>query len=217
MLFATYLYLPGDPTGEAIQLLDLAALPTLADYYVRLLGLPWSHAASLVWFGRIVGCIVLGASILTLFHCMILRRSIGRLERIGLALLLFSLLAIAMVAVGRWYWTQDRPVSVRYTIYVALLEAGLLLANTPWLNGLWQKGHRRPVQWAMLGAATVLLVQQVAAGQAAVEVTTQYKNSYRQFVAGQQGDATDRPVFYGSAAERERVLQIIRRLGIYQN
>jgi hypothetical protein len=216
VLFATFL--PGDTTaGQAIQLLDLEALPTLADYYVRLLGLPWSHAASLVWFGRIVGCIVLGGSIVTLFRCRILRRSVGRLERMGLALLMFSLLVTAMIALGRWYWAPDQPVSVRYTIYVELLEAGLLLANTPWLNWLWQKGHRRPLQWATLGAATVLLVQQVAAGQAAVAVTTQYKNSYRQFVAGQRGDATDRPVFLGSAAESERVLRIIRTLGIYQN
>jgi hypothetical protein len=217
MLFATYLYLPGNPTGDAIQLLDLAALPTLADYYVRLLGLPWSHVASLVWCGRIVGYIVLGASIVTLFRCGILRRSVGRLERIGLALLMFSLLLIAMITVGRWYWTTDRPMSIRYTVFVALLEAGLLLANTGWLNSLWQKGHRRPLQWVTLGVASVLLVQQVAAGQAAVAVTNQIKNSYRQFVGGQQGDATDRPVFYGSPAERERVLQIMRALRIYQN
>jgi hypothetical protein len=216
ILFATFL--PGDTmAGQSVQLLDLANLPRLADYYIRLLGLPWSHAESLVWFGRIVGCVVLGASIVTLFRGRILRRSVGRLERTGLALLIFSLLVTAMIAVSRWYWAPDQPVSVRYTIYVALLEAGLLLANTPWLNWLWQNGHRRPLQWATLGAASVLLVQQVSAGQAAVAVTTQYKNSYRQFVAGQRGDATDRPVFLGSAAESERVLQIMRTLQIYRN
>jgi hypothetical protein len=215
ILFAVYL--PGIPTDQVDHLLDRTALPKLADYYVRLLGLPWSHTTSLVWFGRLVGCIVFGASTVTLFGRGILRRSVGRLERMGVALLMFSLLITAMVAVGRWNWGPERPVSIRYGIFAALAEAGLLLANTPWLNWLWQKGHRRPFQWATLAAATVFLVQQVAAGQAAVVVTLQYKNGYREFVAGQGTGAPARPVFLGSAAERERVLRIIPTLGIYQN
>ena len=65
--------------------------------------------------------------------------------------------------------------------------------------------------------ATALLVQQVAAGQAAVVVTTQYKDAYREFAAGQGTAAPARPVFLGSAAESQRVLGIIHDLGIYQN
>jgi hypothetical protein len=211
-------FLPGVPTGQVAHLMDWAALPKVADYFIRLLGLPWSHAASLVWFGRIVGCIVLGASAVTLFRCGILRRSVGRLERIGLALLMFSLLITIMMALGRWNYSPERPMPLRYSLFPALAEAGLLLANTPWLIWLWQKGHRRAFEWATLAAATVLLVQQVAAGQAAVAVTNQYKNSYREFVAGQWTAATTRPVFPDrSAAESERVLGIIRNLGVYQN
>jgi hypothetical protein len=215
ILFAAYL--PGIPADQVDHLLDRTALPKVADYYVRLLGLPWSHSSSLVWFGRLVGCIVVGVSVLTLFRCGILRRSVGRLERMGLALLMFSLLVMVVVAVARWTWAPERPVSIRYGIFAALAQAGLLLANTSWLNWLWQKGYRGLLQWTTLATATVLLVQQVASGQAAVAVARQYMNSYRQFVAGQRGDATDRPVFLGSAAERERVLELIRRLDIYQN
>ena len=214
-LFAVYL--PGIPTGQLDHLMDRTALPKLADYYVRLLGLPWSHASSFVWLGRLVGCTVIGASFVTLFRSRILRRPVDRLERMGLALLMFSLLITAVVAVGRWNWAPDAPVSIRYGIFAALAQAGLLLANTAWLNWVWQNGYRRPFEWATLVAAAVFLVQQVAAGQAAVVVTNQVKNSYGRFVAGQLGDAADRPVFFGSAAERERVLRIIRTLEIYRN
>jgi hypothetical protein len=218
ILFAVYL--PGIPSDQvADHLLDLKALPKLVDYYVRLLGLPWSHASSLVWLGRLVGSIVLGAAMVTFFRCGILRRSVGRLERIGLALLMFSLLVTAMIAVGRWFWGPDRPVAIRYGIFAALAQAGLLLANTPWLNRLWQKGHRRPFQWATLVTATVLMVQQVAVGQAAVAVATQYKNGYREFVTGESTAAPTIPAFLVNrvAPENEEVLRIMRTLGIYQN
>lgn len=210
-------YLPGIPSDQVDYLLDRTALPKLADYYVRLLGLPWSHTSSLVWLGRLVGCIVLGASITTLICRGILRRSVDQLERMGLALLVFSLLVMAMVAVGRWTWAPERPVSIRYGIFAALAEVGLLLANTSLLSRPWQTGHRRSFQWATLAVATVLLVQQVAAGQAAVLVTIQYKNGYREFVDGQATGATTRPVFLGSAAERKRVLRVMGALDIYRN
>ncbi len=213
VLFAVYL--PGIPTDQVDHLLDWTALPKLADYYVRLLGLPWSHVSSLVWLGRLVGCMVLGASILTLFRRSILRRPGSRLERMGLALLVFSLLITGIVAIGRWNWGPERPVAIRYGIFAALAQVGLLLANTLWVNWVWQKGYRRPLQWATLAAATVLMVQQIVAGQAAVAVTSQYENSYREFAAGHPTDEMARPIL--GAPESERVLRIMRRLGIYQN
>lgn len=215
ILFACFL--PGIPTSHAGHLSDWPALPMMAEYYIRLLGLPWSHAASLVWFGRLAGCIVLGASILTLFRCGLRGRRLRQIERIGLALLIFGLLITAMITFGRWSVLPEQPVSIRYGIYGALAEAGLVLANAPWLERLWQKGRCRPLQGATLAAAALLLIQQVAAGQAALAVTREYKNSYREFVAG-ESTATDPPVFLERhTSQRERVLGIIRNLGIYQN
>jgi hypothetical protein len=211
-------FIPGIPTDQIDHSLQLAALPKLADYYVRVLGLPWSHASSLVGLGRLVGCIVLGTSIVTLLRGGILRRPVSRLEGIGLALLILSLLITAIVAVGRWNWAPERPVAIRYGIFAALAQAGLLLANTSRLNWLWQSGHRRTFKQCTLVAATALLVQQVAAGQAAVAVTIQYKHAYRDFVAGQGKPEAAQPVFSGRpAAEAERAVAIMRSLGIYQN
>lgn len=215
ILFACFL--PGIPTGQASHLSDWSALPMVAEYYIRVLGLPWSHAASLVWFGRLAGCVVLGASIITLFRCGLRGRRLRQVERIGFALLMFGLLITAMIALGRWSVLPEQPVPIRYGIYVALGEAGLVLANTPWLERVWQNGRRRTFQWAMLAATALLLVQQVVAGQAAIVVTSEYKNSYREFVAG-ESTATDPPVFLERRPyQSERVLGIIRSLGIYQN
>ena len=210
-------FLPGVPTGQAGHLSDWSALPKMADYFVRLLGLPWSHAPSLVWFGRVVGSVVLGASILTLFRCGLRGPRLQQVERIGLALLMFSLLTTAMMAFGRWDVTPDRPAQIRYTLYVALVEAGLLLANTSWFDWLWLKGHRPLLRWATLAATALLLIQQVVVGQAAVVITSEYKTSYREFVAGEP-TTTDRPVFLEHRPfQSEKALAIIRSLGIYQN
>jgi len=212
ILFACFL--PGIPTGH---LSDLPALSRVAEYYISLLGLPWSHAASLVWFGRLAGCVVLGASIITFFRCGLRARRLRQVERIGLASLIFGLLITAMIALGRWSELPEQPVPIRYGIYVALAEAGLVLANTRWLERVWQKGHRRTFQWGTLAATALLLIQQVVAGQAAVVVTSEYKTSYREFVAGEP-TTTDRPVFLERRpVQSEKALAIIRSLGIYQN
>lgn len=118
---------------------------------------------------------------------------------------------------GRWSVLPEQPVPIRYGIYVALAEAGLVLANTPWLERVWQNGRRRTFQWATLAATALLLIQQVVAGQEAVVVTGEYKASYREFAAGEP-TTTGPPVFLeGRPFQSEKVLAIIRSLGIYQN
>jgi hypothetical protein len=214
VLIATYL--PGIPTGGDADSLTWAALPKLADYYVRLLGLPWSHAPSLIWFGRAVGSALLGAGIATILFRAIVQRPSGRLERIGVGLLLFALAATALAAVARSSVAPDRTMPIRYGIFAALAEAGLLLANAPWLERIWQRGGKRPLQWATLAAASVLLVQQVAAGQAAVAVSAQYNDSYRRFAAGQWTPEMEHYV-YPNRAEAERARDFMRAEGIYQN
>jgi hypothetical protein len=216
ILFAVFL--PGVPAGQVSNSLDQMALASMVDYFIGLLGLPWSHVPSITWVGRLIGGVVLGCSFVTLARGGIMHRPGSRLERVGIALLLFSLLISVMIAVGRWDLLTERPAPVRYTLFTVLAEAGLLLANTPLVLRLWQKGYQRPFEWATLAAAMILLVQQVIAGQAAVAVTNQYKKSYRQFAAGQWTMVTSRPVFpNGTVADKEKVLKIIHHLGIYQN
>src|SRR5262249_48157495 len=75
-------YLPGLPVGHDAKPLGWAALLEMADYGIRFLGLPWSHAASLVWFGRLVGGLVLAGGVATLLCSDAFRRPVDGLERI---------------------------------------------------------------------------------------------------------------------------------------
>src|SRR5262249_3723532 len=52
------LYVTGLSSHDALGALDLARLERMADYATRFLGLPWSHAPQLRWFGRIAGAIL---------------------------------------------------------------------------------------------------------------------------------------------------------------
>jgi len=209
------LYLPGLPIGHDADSLAWGHLLKLADYYVRLLGLPWSHAPSLMWFGRLIGCIVLGAGIFTLLRGGILHRPVDQLERIGLSLLVFSLLIAAMAAVSRSKVAPELTMPIRYGIFAALAQIGLIFANAPRLEWLWYAGYLKAFRWAMLPLVAIFLAQQVAGGQAAVAVTDRYKDAYRDFVGGQWNAATARYVFPDQAGAK-RALGVMRDLGIYQ-
>ena len=149
ILFACFL--PGVPTGH---LSDWPALPRVAEYHIRLLGLPWSHAASLVWFGRLAGCVVLGASIITFFRCGLRGRRLRQVERIGLASLIFGLLITAMIALGRWSVLPEQPVpnSIRHLCHArrsgpgsgqhALARTGLAEGTPPNLSMGHARGYR---------------------------------------------------------------------------
>jgi hypothetical protein len=209
-------YVPGLPFQGGPGMLDPMRVLHRLDYAVRFLGLPWSHMQSLVWFGRLVGAIVLGASIVIVLRRGFLGMPRERLERISVGLLLFTILMAVLVSVGRADIAADREMPIRYGIFAALAQVGLLLALSSWLARVWEGGGRRPLQWGALGAALLLIVQQVAVGEAGRAVAAQYVEAYRSFAAGRWTPEMNKFVFPDRAAA-EQGLAIARAEGIYQN
>lgn len=116
------------------------------------LGLPWGRAAP--GAGVILGAVMLGLSIPVL-----IRRGgprAGRSERIAVQLIVFSLGAALLTAIGRAGMAAPQEPPIRYAVFLIPLHVGLWILALPTLRRLWE---RRPRLGALcLGAASVLLV-----------------------------------------------------------
>ena len=74
---------------------------------------------------------------------------------------------------------------MRYSIFTAMAQLGLLILLAPWLGpDMEHLSRRRLLQICVIGAAVLMLAQQVVAGRAGAVVAGQYTEAYRQFAAG---------------------------------
>jgi len=209
------LYVPGIKTHGSLGSLDLSRLARMLDYAVRFLGLPWSHDTNFVWFGRAAGAVILVAGLYFLLIRGLLGPPRSRLERIALGLMLFALLMAALAGAGRVDIATDREMPVRYSVFTAMGQIGLLLLLAPSLARLWE-ARRRLFEIIVLGIALLLLAQQVVAGRAGATVARQYTESYRQFAAGLWTPAMTQFV-HPDRKIAEQGQAIVRKLGIYQS
>jgi hypothetical protein len=209
------LYVPGIKTHGTLGDLSPPRLLRMLDYAIRFLGLPWSHAAGLVWFGRAIGAAILAGGLYFLFRRALLGRPRDRLERIALGMLLFALLMAALAGAGRVDIATDREMPVRYSIFTAMGQIGLLLLLRDELAKFWEE-RRRLLQACVLGAAVLLLAQQVVAGRAGAAVAKQYTESYRQFAAGLWTPAMAQFV-HPDRKIAERGQAVVQKLGIYRS
>ena len=158
-------YLLGLHSHASVGSLEPMRLLRMLDYSIRFLGLPWSHAAAFLWFGRAIGAVILLAGLFLLLRRGLLAPPRNRLERIALAMLLFALLMAALAGAGRVDIAVDREMPVRYSVFTAMAQVGLLILLAPWLGRLWSR-RRRLLQICVIGAAVLMLAQQVVAGRA---------------------------------------------------
>jgi len=135
-------YLLGLRSHAAVGSLEPMRLLRMLDYSIRFLDLPWSHAGAFVWFGRAIGSVILLAGLFFLLTRGLLGRPRSRLERIALGMLLFALLMAALAGAGRVDIAVDREMPVRYSIFTAMAQLGLLILLAPWLARLWNDRRR---------------------------------------------------------------------------
>jgi hypothetical protein len=204
------------PTPAAGLANDLLAR---ANYLVTYLGLPWTRAAALAVPGRIVGALLLAAGVWVVVRRGLLRPPAGRLERIAVALVMFSLASALLASAGRAGVTgrTDVLVPVRYAVLVTPLHVGLLWIVWPVLGRLWDKErHRIAVSLAVAGACVLLLVQQIAAGQMAAAQTARMRATIDRFLAAET-DSEMTSVIYIDLDQARREHETIRRAGLYQD
>jgi len=181
LFIAVYLWnLPSPPVS---RFMDFDHLIRSFDYVIRFLGLPWSHMHELVWPARLIGLSIFILGSLA-FVCVSLRVCVSILQRLGVALILFSFLIASAAALARVDVAVDREMPIRYGIFVVLAHLGLLLWSLDFLERLWHGAHRRSFQWLILAICLTWVGQQIVIGQFAVEEAKRYKDAWSRFVAG---------------------------------
>jgi hypothetical protein len=199
---------PKQPAGGVLVLIWF-------DYVIRLLGLPWTHVPALVWPGRIVGATVLCVGCALAIRDLVHGGSSSRLERIGVGLILFALLIAAAAAVSRSAVATDREMPIRYALFAALGQLGIVLASI----GTIEKLFSRFVLSSRLAVGSLLLllvVQQIAVGRAAVAETDKYNDAWRRFEAGVWTPDMTRYVYPDKEQALDK-LSILRRAGLQLN
>ena len=209
---AVYVY--GMGGDHIVSTFDAPTLLRLADYVIRFLGLPWSHAPQLVNAGRVAGLITLAFGIYAVLRFGILHPPRSRLDRIAVGLILFSLMTAAVIAAGRLNTAPDREMPIRYTLFTSLAQTGLLLVAAPWITRLWEGQRRRLAQGVILAGGVIFLGQQVLAGQAGAEGVAMYTMAYRDFEAGRSSPGQEELV--GDRRAVERVLTYAHAHGLYR-
>lgn len=179
---AGYLYGQSGGAGDGSR--TLASLAKSADYFFAFMGLPWARASGLG--GRLVGAAFFACAMAALFRAG--GAKAARHERVALGLILFSLGAAALAAIGRRDIAEQVIVPGRYTLLMVPLKLGLMMVCLPWLERQWT-ARRRVVEVAAVVVLSALLLKQVAIGQVVAEAGRNLRATITQFHEGHRTDA----------------------------
>ena len=181
------------------------------------MGLPWTRAPALLIVGRVLGALLFVTGVGLAFWRGFRRAPSGRLERIAIAMVMFSLASAVLATIGR----ADVPaiggvlVPVRYSVLLIPLHVGLLWCASPVLNRLWIDRVWSPVvSLCLAGACALLLLQQVAIGQAAGTNAQRLRATIERFLDG-QADADMTTVIGEDLEKARRELEVMRQAGVY--
>ena len=214
-LFAAVYFHGMDSSAPApTPLVDVHSLAKLANYVITFMGLPWTRSPLLATPGWLAGAVLLVVGLATGLQHGILRQPADRLQRIAVGLILFSLGAAVMAAVGRASLAADVKVPVRYTILMVPLHAGLICLTLPFLVRHWNT-QRRLLQACMLWLAALMLIQQIPAGHAATKESRTISTTVMRFVAGER-DETMSHIVYPDLTVAARIFSTIKSHGIYR-
>ena len=183
LFVAAYIWhLPGHIARHAFT---LTGIVSSFDYTIRFLGLPWSRMPILLWPGRLIGFGALCLGLFAVARDTFSSRRNTRLQRIGLGLILFSLLVAGTAPIARLDLTEDVEVPVRYGMFVVLLHVGLMLWSLEFLHKYFYPALRAFAPWAILAACAIWLAQQVVVGGYAIATVNQINDAWSRYVAGE--------------------------------
>lgn len=185
------------------------------DFAIRFFGLPWSRAPWLLWPGRVIGLLALAGSITV--AAMSLRRAETEspLHDVALSLILFGLCAGAMLCLGRMWRNPEDFIPVRYTLFAAVAQTGLLLIAIDSIWPVWQRLHPVSRTAIVTGVLMAFLGQQIAAGRSMIGISMPFKQKYPVFASG--GWTPDMAgTIYPDRNEAQRALAFMKTHHLYQ-
>jgi hypothetical protein len=188
------------------------------DAFLTFLGLPWTRGPGLGLLGRLLGAVLLVVGLGAILRRGFLapRGGLPRLERIALGLIAFSLATAALGAVGRVGTEADGILPVRYSVFLVPLHLGLFCLALPWMKDRWANSSaRRSMQAAALSLGALMLVQQIAGGEAGAAKAQIMNATIARFMAGER-DETMTHIVYGDLTYAQDAVDEMRRRQIYR-
>lgn len=155
----------------------------IAQYFVVYAGLPWSAAGPLSRIRLATGLATIGVGAILLWRGSRRDGAAGRLERIGLDLILFALVTAAMAALARVDESPAVVVPLRYAVFMSAFQAGVICVLAPMLADRWDR-LKRFATVAALVLALALLAEQAVAGEGVLQTSIIIRNAVAAFDAG---------------------------------
>jgi len=205
-----WLYALGQPSPGGGTLAGAQGWRTTALLVLNFLGQPWSRA--LPGLGWVVGLVLLALALAALPFKG--GKDAPRPERVATQLILFSLGAAAMAAVGRSPSDQPWMVSVRYATLLTPLHLGLLILACPYLARLRDR-RAGLVDTAAAVVAILMIVHQSASGLLVIRAADVDRAMIADFRAGHRDEAM-RATIYPDLDHAAAVSARLRRDGRYQ-
>ena len=188
-----------------------------AIYLLTYLGLPWTRSAALAPAGQVVGAFLLTVGTWAVVQRGLLRQPAGRLERMALASIMFSIGTAVMATIGRADSAGggEALVPVRYAVLMIPLHVGLLWLAAQALKRFWDNPRQQPiVATTLLAISVLLLVQQVAAGESAAARASRIRAAITRFENGET-DPEMTTIIYVDLEQARRERELINRAGLY--
>jgi hypothetical protein len=199
----------GDPSGGGV-----VHAWKMVQYFLVYAGMPWSAIGLLSRIRLAIGLATIAIGAALLWRGSRRVGAAGRLERIGLDLVLFSLLTAAMAALGRVDENEAVVVPVRYAVFMSAFQVGVICVLAPSVGEHWASVRRYAVP-AALAAAAGLLVQQAAGGASVLRTSSYIRSEIAAFEAGARRPEM-RQLIHPDFNVAMRVQAESRRRGLYQ-
>jgi hypothetical protein len=206
--------LPSIQFGDPDQFTTLVHLAKIAEYLLAYLGLPLSCAEALRLPALALGGILLVAGCSVTLR-LVFRRSTTRSQRFAIGLVMASLAAALLAAIGRVDQETEVRTSLRYALLVAPLHIGLLVLALRFLANRATTPRRQAVLLGgALAFAGALLTLQVAIGRSATTNVANILRMIDSYNAGIREPGMEK-LIYPDLAVADRVLATLRTSGRY--
>jgi hypothetical protein len=205
--------------SEAGYFYSWVHLRKIIEYFLIYMGLPWSHDPRLSLLGEVLGGLLLLVCLAVALWRGAIARAWGLPDRVVVGLLLFAVGTAALASLGRVDIGEGGMIDVpiRYTIFLSVAHAALVVALLPVVAHHWQvPARRRAMQAAALGLGLVLVVMQVGMGEAAIARADWVNAGIARFMAGDPPDPDMRLVVSLAEGKAPAALAFIRSAQIYE-
>ena len=186
----------------------------MAAYFVIYAGMPWSSVRLLSRLRLVVGLVAIVVGAALVWRGARRQGAAGRLERIGLDLIVFALVTAAMAAIGRVDQSDAVSLPARYAVFMSVFQVGVICVLAPEIAERWS-GMKRFAVPASLALALMLLAHQVAAGKSVLQTSQTIRREIAAFEAGARRPDM-RQLIFPDFNVAMRIEAECRRRGLYQ-